>query len=53
MAAVLQFAEGEVFLDGKPVEFQKGIIILVENSSRLDTKKGADIPIFMKMFINC
>jgi hypothetical protein len=39
-AAVLQFAEVEVFLDGKPVEFHDGIRIQVGESRRLDTQKG-------------
>lgn len=39
-AAVLQFSEGEVFLDGKPVEFHDSIRIQVEKGRRLYTRKG-------------
>jgi len=39
-SAVLQYAEGEVFLDGRPVEIHDGIHILVEGGHRLETKKG-------------
>ena len=39
-AAILQFAEGEVFLDGKSVEFHDGIRIEAGKGRRLDTKKG-------------
>jgi hypothetical protein len=39
-AAVLQFAEGEVFVDGIPIKLQDGVLIQVGKDQRLDTKKG-------------